>query len=91
MHWQDVTLIEEGSNDELVFTESVSPSESLMGKTVSIDVPKVLTRNRSKSLRASRSAPPPRGATVTDNTPRLGEGTSYNAMTARSFIPELMS
>jgi len=41
VHWDDVTIIEEdrGSTDELVFTRTNSPTESLMGRTVSIDVP----------------------------------------------------
>lgn len=61
VRWDDVTIIEEGSNEELVFTESGSPSESLMGKTVSIDVPKARskgssTRNNSRST--ARSLPP---------------------------------
>lgn len=47
VHWKDVTVIQDtaGNNNEnqgaqhVVFTESGSPSESLMGKTVAIDVP----------------------------------------------------
>ena len=51
VHWRDVTAIDErrgsqggrdgGSRDRrtFVFTQSASPSESLMGKTVSIDMP----------------------------------------------------
>lgn len=53
VQWQDVTIIEgDGDNqDEIVmFTESGSPSESLMGKTVSIDVP--ATNNKSRSHQA---------------------------------------
>jgi len=37
-----------------VFTESGSPSESLMGKTVSIEIPK---RTRRSTYRAARSLP----------------------------------
>ncbi len=48
--WDDITIIEdqEESTDELVFTETVSPSESLMGKTVSIDMPRPRTASNAR-------------------------------------------
>jgi hypothetical protein len=63
VHWDDVTIIDEGeTRDEVVFTEAGSPSESLMGKTVFIDVPH---RNLNGSRIRGRgfSLPPPAVAT----------------------------
>jgi len=69
VHWRDVTAIDErrgsqggrdgGSRDRrtFVFTQSASPSESLMGKTVSIDMPN--NREARQPPRAAASLPPP--------------------------------
>ena len=62
VHWHDVTTIDdadvsegqirdhhrrgEGSVRRLVFTDSASPSESIMGKSVSIDMPSSNTNGR---------------------------------------------
>merc|ERR1719273_1695538 len=47
VHWKNVTVIQDNAanshdnrqSQHVVFTESASPSESLMGKTVAIDIP----------------------------------------------------
>ncbi len=36
VRWDDVTIVEEGSNDDVIFTESNSPSESVMGRSVHV-------------------------------------------------------
>ena len=63
VHWADVTIIEgpeRNKNDNhgghhLVFTEAGSPSESLMGKTVSIDVPIPVTSSTPASVRKAQA------------------------------------
>ena len=38
VRWDEVTIIEEGSQDEVFFTESTSPSESVMSRSVHVEV-----------------------------------------------------
>ena len=91
VHWKDVTIIDDdnGLDDVVVFTESGSPSESLMGKTVSIDVPK---RSKSRPMpRAARSLPPPRLAVVQEDEPRaahhhVAHSRSSSGLVAQSLL-----
>lgn len=63
VHWKGVTIIQDSNDSEkedecahhVVFTDSVSPSESIMGKTVSIDVPAV-RKTSTSSISESRKA-----------------------------------
>merc|ERR1712223_1651994 len=71
VHWKNVTVIQDNAansddnrkSQHVVFTESASPSESLMGKTVAIDIPaptkasissSVTRRSVSTSLKSNR-------------------------------------
>ena len=52
VHWDDVTIIreeEEGTTDEVVFTETSSPTESMMNRTVSVDVPRSFRKSTSSN------------------------------------------
>jgi len=59
VRWEDVTIVERGRrrDDKVVFTNSSSPSESLMTHAVSIGVP---SRTRIMSSRIANSMPPNR-------------------------------
>lgn len=63
VHWDDVTIIreeEEGTTDEVVFTETSSPTESMMNRTVSVDVPRTFrksTNSNTTSRDATKSLP----------------------------------
>ena len=46
--WEDVTIFEEDNRDEVVFTESNSPSESVMNRSVYVEIPS------SRAMRISR-------------------------------------
>jgi len=64
VRWEDVTIIENeaGDEDDVFFTETHSPSESIMERSVHIEVPS--RGRRGSSIRASRSLPQPQGAKV---------------------------
>ena len=57
IHWEDVTFIEDGSQDEVVFTDTHSPSESVMGRSVHLEVPRRFSSRRHRAS-AARSMPP---------------------------------
>ena len=59
--WTDVTVIEEGSHDdvEVVFTETQSPSESLMSRSVHVDIPPAARTKRRPSRTSLGERPCP--------------------------------
>ena len=59
--WTDVTVIEEGSHDdvEVVFTETQSPSESLMSRSVHVDIPPTARTKRRPSRTSLGERPCP--------------------------------
>lgn len=79
VRWDDVTVIEdsEGSHDnvEVVFTETQSPSESLMSRSVHVDIPSSKKRSASKgSVTGSSSAKKDlRKRSTADQTPDVTE------------------
>jgi len=61
VHWEDMTTVID--DDEVVFAETNSPTESLMGKSVSIDVPRNMRRQRPRESMNSLPVRPTSTAT----------------------------
>lgn len=59
VHWEETVI----GDDEVVFAETNSPTESLMGKTVSIDVPRNMRRQRTRESMNSLPVRPTSTAT----------------------------